>query len=357
MLAIRSDLYRVAMTQTQVFLKHFFNDITQTLNPYKTVPNTPQNRNKEPSCWIITEGMAGTQNQCIGVAQALGLDNAEIKKIELMQPWKTLSPYLKLEQSWSFSPSLEPPWPDLVLSSGRKSIATARYIKRQSEGKTIIAQIQDPRVNPEQFDLVAVPAHDPTRGPNVVVTTAAPNKITTERIEKERESFPQLENLKAPRVAVLIGGTSKAYCMSKNITRKLADQLSEIEASLMITCSRRTGEGNQKTLRKKLDKKGNFFWDGNGQNPYLAMLGWADIILVTADSVSMLSESCTTGKPVYMIPLEGGAPRINKLHHNLINRGALRIFEGTFETWGYEPLNDAQMVAKEIKTRFSLFNE
>lgn len=307
-----------------------------------------------PTCWIVTEGIAGTENQCIGVAESLGLQ-AAIKRVSLTQPWKTFSPYLGLEQKRTFSPRLEPPWPDLLLSSGRKSIAAARYIKKQSNGKTITVQIQDPRINPAHFDLVAVPAHDPTRGPNVVVTTAAPNRITAPRLESARVAFPDLESLKRPRLAVLIGGTSKAYRMTPPVTQKLADQLARLDAGLMLTCSRRTGAENQAILERALKNERNFFWSGTGENPYLAMLGWANAILVTADSVSMLSESCTTGKPVYMIPLEGGNARISRLHRNLIDRGALRPFEGKLESWTYAPLNDAEMVANEIKTRFSLF--
>ena len=306
------------------------------------------------SCWVLTEGIAGTENQCLGVAQALCVQ-PEVKRVGLNQPWLSLSPYLGLEQHWSFNPHLAPPWPSLLIASGRKSIAASLYIKRQSKGCTFTVQIQDPRINVNQFDLVAVPAHDPTRGSNVIVTTAAPNKITPAGLEKARTAFPFLGELSGPRVAVLIGGTSKAYSMTRAVVERLISQLLPLDASLMITCSRRTGEENMNLLRESFSGSRHYFWDGRGENPYMALLGWADMILVTADSVSMLSESCTTGKPVYMIPLEGGNQRISILHQNLTDRGALRIFDGHFESWDYEPLNDALMVANEIKKRFSLF--
>lgn len=71
----------------------------------------------------------------------------------------------------------------------------------------------------------------------------------------------------------------------------------------------------------------------------------------------MISESCTTGKPVYMIDLDGGAKRISQLHQNLIEYGALRKFEGQLETFSYKPLNDSQMVAEEIKKRLKDFTK
>ncbi len=79
---------------------------------------------------------------------------------------------------------------------------------------------------------------------------------------------------------------------------------------------------------------------------------WADFILVTADSVSMLSEAATTGKPVYMIGLEGGAARIDTLHENLIKHGAVKVFDGTLEHWDYTPLNDATIIARAVFERY-----
>ena len=81
------------------------------------------------------------------------------------------------------------------------------------------------------------------------------------------------------------------------------------------------------------------------------MLAWADYILVTADSVSMLSDAATTGKPVYMIDMEGGGRRLSALHKNLMDAGILRIFEGKLEQWAYEPLRDAERIAAEIRAR------
>ncbi len=305
----------------------------------------------KPSCWIITEGIAGTENQCTGIAEALKI-NYDTKRISLNQPWKSLSPYVGFEYSQSFEPKIIAPYPDLLISSGRKSIAAARYIKKQSQGKTIIVQVQDPRSSYNIFDLIAVPEHDPIRGDNVIVTRCSPNKITPDKLTAAKTEFSELESPPSPRVAVLIGGSSKAYNMSRAVTEALAQNLKSLDASLMITCSRRTGEVNQKILDDALNNGSNYFWNGDGANPYMAILAWADYILVTADSASMISDSCTTGKPVYMIALDGGSRRIMKMHDNLMCYGALRKFEGRLENFTYEPLNDSKIVADEIKKRF-----
>ena len=320
---------------------------------------------KKINCWIVTEGIAGTENQCIGVAEALGVA-PEIKRINLRMPWKTLSPYLRVESAATFTPALCPDpeygWPDLLIASGRKSIAASRYIKKQSGGKTFTVQIQDPRISPKHFDLVAVPKHDPTRGENVIVTTAAPNKITPEKLKDARKEFATFESIKSPRVAVLIGGESKTYSFDKERMYEISQQLGTLDVGLMITTSRRTPDECKYLLQNMLEASDidteHFIWDGHGQNPYMGILAWADTILVTEDSTSMLSEAGTTGKPVYMIEMDRKAnkrqSRIDKMHENLRQSGCLRDFTGNLETWPYEPLNDATLVANEIRKRMNL---
>ncbi len=306
---------------------------------------------KSLQCWVATEGMAGTENQCLGVAEALGLTPV-ILRVGLRQPWKTLSPYLGFETARTFTPPLPESYPDILIASGRKSIAVSRYIKRRSGGKTFTVQIQDPRISPANFDLVCVPYHDPARGENVLVTTAAPNRVTDLRLAKAKTDFaPSFAMMTGPHIAVLIGGDSKAHTLSLSAMEILGRQLAALPGSLMITASRRTREDQKQALLKGLGEHPHFFWDGVGENPYLGMLAWADYILVTADSVSMLSDAATTGKPVYMIGMEGGTARFDAFHQNLLGKGIVRSFDGRLERWTYEKLQDAALIAAEIRAR------
>jgi mitochondrial fission protein ELM1 len=299
----------------------------------------------------MTEGIAGTENQCLGLADALGLKPV-VKCIRLAFPWRQLSPWLPFHSTAlaAGSDSIDPPYPDVLIASGRKSIGAALHIKKQSPG-TFVVQVQDPRVSTENFDLVAVPQHDPARGENVIVTTGALHRVTPEKIAAEKEKFPFLADLPAPRVAVLIGGTSKAHRMTPEATKRLAGQLLGLKASLMITASRRTGEENARLLRETLKGPNAWFWDGTGSNPYFALLGWADYIIATEDSVSMTSEALSTGKPVYTAKLEGGAKRLDAFHKLLQEQGYTRPFAGALEPWSYKPPHDTIKVADEIRRR------
>jgi len=303
---------------------------------------------KSWTIWVITEGMAGTENQCLAITDALGVA-PEIKRVGLRFPWSFLSPYLAGECAWTFKPALTPPWPDVLITSGRKSIAASRYVKRKSKGKTFTLHLQDPRISPKAFDLVALPAHDPTRGDNVLVTLTAPTRINTAALTRARNDFAPLFVMSGtPRIAVLIGGNSKAHRVTDDLMFKLGQQLAALPGFLMLTASRRTPESAKAALMAGLGDKPAFFWDGTGDNPYAGMLAWADYILVTADSVSMLSDATATGKPTYILPLEGGSPRLKAFHDGLITAGIARPFEGKLDHWTYTPVHEAGRIATAL---------
>lgn len=305
--------------------------------------------------WVLVEkGLTGTENQCLGVCEALGVVPI-IKRISLRNPWKTLSPYLNIGIQHGYTgDQLQAPWPDVLIAGGRKAIGLALWVKKQNP-KTFTVCLQDPRVHRDAFDLIAAPAHDPARGKNVLTTVAAPNRITQPRLDKGKEKWADaFAHLPSPRVAVLIGGNSKVHALDAIIASGLGEKLrhlAENGAGLMVTASRRTGAENLKILQSWLKDTGAYIWDGQGDNPYDGFLALADYIVVTEDSVSMMSEAASTGKPVYRIDLQGGSKRFDAFHQLLEDKKIVRSFEGRLETWSYEPLNDAANVAAAISAR------
>lgn len=313
-----------------------------------------------PTCWVVTEGIAGTENQCIGVAEAMGITPV-IKRVKLRFPWKQLSPWLRLGHQYALasgSDSIAAPWPDIALVSGRKAVGIGLDIKRKSGGKTLLVQIQDPKLPAALFDIVIAPQHDDIRGDNVVVTTAGLHRVTPQKLAAARDTWAcKLAALPAPRVAVMIGGNSRAHRMTPAAAEKLAAGLQKLAAAgagLMVTASRRTGEDNAALLRAKLTAKNVFFWDGQGENPYFGFLALADYIIVTEDSVSMASEAISTGKPVYIAALEGGARRLDNFHRLLREQGYTRPFDGTLDHWRYDPPRDTQKVAAAIAQKMNI---
>ncbi|MDD9901446.1 MAG: mitochondrial fission ELM1 family protein, partial [Alphaproteobacteria bacterium] len=206
------------------------------------------------TCWVLTEGMAGTEKQCTGLAAALGLDPV-VKRVRLRAPWKQFSPWLRWGHRFALdagSDLVTPPWPDVLIASGRKSIGIALDIKKRSP-KTFLVQVQDPRIGAEAFDLVVVPEHDPLRGDNVMVTKGALHGVTPVALEQAGAAWrDKLAHLPSPRVAVLIGGTSRAHQMTLTAAKGLVEDVQRIGGGLMVTASRRTGAENLAFLRDTL---------------------------------------------------------------------------------------------------------
>lgn len=317
---------------------------------------TPFASTAQLSCWVVTDGKIGMENQCLGLAERLGLTPV-VKRIKLRAPWKQLSPYLRLGKRFAFSSKgdpIAPPWPDLLITTGRLSVPAALRVRNASGRRTVCVHIQDPVLDPDRFDLVVVPRHDEVRGPKIMTTRGGLHRVSPEMLATEADKFrAQFAHLPRPWVAVLIGGANAVYQFSPREMIPLSVQLADVArnqgASLMVTPSRRTGEANLAILQAALHGLPAFLWDGTGPNPYYAMLALADSILVTCDSVNMVSEAATTGKPVHVIHLPGGSDKFNRFHQALQDDGVTRPFTGTLENWSYTPLNDMELVADRVQ--------
>ena len=144
------------------------------------------------TCWVVTDGKLGMENQCLGLAEALGLAPV-IKRVKLRTPWKQLSPAaLRIGNRWSLSPSgdrLDGPPPDILIATGRQSVSSSLAIRQTRRDKTFRIQIQDPGIDPHYFDVVVVPRHDRLRGPNVLMTKGALTRVTAQRLAEAKLSF------------------------------------------------------------------------------------------------------------------------------------------------------------------------
>jgi mitochondrial fission protein ELM1 len=225
-----------------------------------------------------------------------------------------------------------------------------------SRGRTFVVQLQDPRAPARRFDLVAPPRHDKLEGDGVFPVIGSPHRVTEERLALARAAFaPQLSPLPTPRVAVLIGGRSKAFDLTEATAERLAGQLGDAldasSGSLMMTFSRRTPEAAKRLLSAALGGRPGLIWDGEGENPYFAFLAAADFIVVTQDSVNMVAEAAATGKPIYIARVDGDQWRKRNFHADLSRLGVARPFEGRLEPYVYEPLRETDRLAREVVRR------
>ena len=308
-----------------------------------------------PIVWVLHDGKAGMISQAVGLAEATGFPFVE-KPLTIYRPWAWLPPQLWFAPLAAISNAgrpIGPPWPHLVIACGRNTAMPALAIRRASRGETIAAQIQDPKVGRDEFDLMLVPEHDGLRGANVITSKGALNRVTAEKLATERHRFPQLGELPRPMLGVLIGGSNRAYRLTADRIEEIADAIAacvrKTGGSVVVTPSRRTGDKGVAVLRDRLKGLPAVVWDMTGDNPYYAYLANADAFLVTADSVSMVSEAAATGKPVHIFDLGGGNRKFARFHDAMQAAGITRRFHGRIETWGYMPPNDTARAGAALR--------
>ena len=312
--------------------------------------------------WVLTDGSIGMENQSLAVAEAVGLP-IEVKRVQTRKPWKWLPRQLRfdpLKRLDTNGDTLLPPWPRLLVTTGRHSIPLSIAIKQRSLGATFTVHIQNPKTSFRHFDLVTAPIHDNISGPNVVVTMGAPHRVTPEKLADPFD-MPLLQShqsLPRPFITVLLGGKSKAYEFTDDKAGELADLLhaaaTNSGGSLFITPSRRTPESVTQILRQRLDGVPQIFWDGAGDNPYFAFLGAADHLVVTGDSVNMVTEASGTGKPVHVFQLAGHSARFDQFHAQMEQYGATKPLAASLESWSYEPVNDTEKIAERIRAAMGI---
>ena len=215
--------------------------------------------------------------------------------------------------------------------------------------------MQDPGFASGDADLIVMPRHDGGGGgANAFVTLGSVHRVTPTRLADGARRFgPLLSRLKRPLIAVLLGGDNRVYRLTAARLSALIGQLTVLAKQgygLAITTSRRSGADVAVRLRQALPDA--FIWSGDGDNPYFGLLALADAIVVTADSVNMVSEAAATGKPVHVVALEGGSAKFARFHAAMREASATRPFTGTIERWSYAPVDDTARAAAEAARRF-----
>jgi mitochondrial fission protein ELM1 len=304
------------------------------------------------SC-ILSEPYAGLQAQALGLAEAAGL-SPDIVELHPRKPW-------------SWLPAARWPWPlqavgleatpaALLFTAGGTAGAVGAALRRQGSR---VVQVQNPRLALQKFDLVVANRHDGISGPNVIITRTALHRVTIARLREAAALWrPRLAHLPRPLVAVLVGGSNGRFRLEKAEGAMLAADLAKMmvndQPGVAITPSRRTSPEVRDILSRTLAPLGGWMWDMQGENPYFGMLALADVIVVTMDSISMVSEAAATRAPVMIAELPGRSARIRSFLDGLLQEGRVIRFDGRLETWPVQPIDDTAMAGAEVARRLGL---
>ncbi|MGB3381115.1 MAG: mitochondrial fission ELM1 family protein [Rhodanobacter sp.] len=310
-------------------------------------------------CWVITDSAAGNQRQALALAEHLQLPRRHLL-LEPRAPWSWLAPRLiaggRLALPASQRAWFAPPWPAVAIGCGRAAALFTRMLRPLGEGRCHTVQILDPRIEPTQWDTVVVPRHDELHGANVLTTLGSLNTVDDEWLADGRDACPQFEALPRPRVGVLLGGPRRGIALDADYASALIRQLLARQraegGSLLVLGSRRTPAALIESLRPLLAEVPGLLWAGrdDGRNPYPGVLGWADRLVVTPDSVNMLSEACAVGCPVLTFIRAPLPPKIARFHQTLRDAGLLHDLDAP-GTATQRPLRETARVAALVRER------
>jgi len=270
-----------------------------------------------PAVWVLLDEKPGHTTQSLGLANSLGWPREE-KKLQFN--WRAELPNSMVKGSTtslkaSSASIAGPPWPDLLIAAGRRTVPIAEWIRQHSLGRTRTVQIGRIGTSREDhFDLGVAPDYaglypDPRR-----LETAMPlTRVSQESLDAAAERWrDELGPVKGPRIALLVGGTNVEHEFSPACARELGEavktMVDAIGGSVLVSTSRRTSQAAAEILLSALGASCShaYVWQRdkeNQENPYMGYLALADALVVTGESASMLAEACTTGKPVAIFPL------------------------------------------------------
>ena len=318
----------------------------------------------EPLIWVVSDGTAGMVGQALALARAMDVSYFDVRV--MASPIYRLFPQMGAWPLMPISPrrndrKLGPPWPDIIITCGKRTAGASLAIKRLSGGKTKIVQIQDPRISPHYFDVMVTPRHDPISQQghsNVIVSKASLNRLTmTDIAQAAKQVKAPFKVRKKAATAVMIGGHNRRYKASRAEFEALGDRLADFAKThgrhLLIVGSRRTPRMAYEVLADKLAKTSYALWDGKQDNPYPGILGLVDDVIVTSDSVNMASEACLTGKPVYIAYLREETGRIAAFHQ-MMQQDGYTVALGTEFARPPEILDETKAIAEQVKAKLGL---
>ncbi len=269
-----------------------------------------------PRTWLLASPHSGDNTQLTALAEALGWPY-ETKRLA----FKSFEPLSRLASRASLlaldrqrSDPLDAPFPDLIIAAGRANEAVGFWLRRYANPSVRLIYVGTPWARLGAFDLViTTPQYRRPQRPNVVHNFLPLHNVTAQRLKAEGAAWAdRLAHLREPRIAVLVGGSSGPYVFDAAAAERLGRQASRLAqaagGSLLVTTSARTSEAAADALASALSVPSYVYrWRPDSpDNPFLAFLALAERIIVTADSISMLSEAVATGKEVMLFDFEEG---------------------------------------------------
>ena len=305
---------------------------------------------------LLTQGMHGMISQVEGMAKALNTEFSH-KIVRLNFPWNLIPPKFTPISKVVLKDKTyinEEEIPDLIISCGRKSVIPSIILKKKNP-KIFTIHIQDPKVSLKNFDVIVSPEHDNLNGENVYSSRGAIHCITEAEIEKTKPYLIKKINSQKV-VSLILGGPNKYYSFDEAQLIKIFDKIKSNFVSegykVIVIPSMRTPKASIELAKKEMGSCGHVV-NSVDKQAYLSAYALANYIVVTCDSISMISEAATSGKPIFIAHMN--AKRNNyrfKRFFDLFKKmGITRDLGEKIETWSYNKHNEAERIATLINNK------
>ena len=304
----------------------------------------------------LHDGRAGNARQALALAQALDSTSGEAQ-LQPRAPWRWLAPRMMPGAANAFGATFDALLarpPTLVIGCGRQAALATRLLR--ARGSKAV-QILYPRIDPRHWDLVIAPQHDRLRGENVISMLGSLNPVDDLWLAQARHDAPHIAALPAPHTVLLVGAPSKhvALCDAdfEAVLQQLAQRARDEGGSFSAVASRRTPQRWRDALAKIDAGIPGIRWrdDRDGTNPYAGLLGHAQRIVCTPDSVNMLSEAAATLAPVFVWSTGIASGRLRAFLDALRSSGRVRDLDAALAPFAIEPLRETARVAAEVRQR------
>ena len=301
--------------------------------------------------WIISDGTAGMEKQSIALAILLK-KNYEIIKINPPYLLK-LIPILGKFCFSGISQKLinNKKIPNYVITCGKRMAGLSILLKSTLKDKIKTIHIQNPKLPSNFFDLVIIPEHDKVKGLNIIQTKGALSFFSYSQLKND---YGYLKKNNTNIVLLMVGGKNKRYTPQSidylNLSLKVIEAIKKINAKLLVSVSRRTSKKAMRILDESFSKnlKNYQMLSISDKNPYPDILKISDYIIVTSDSVNMISETASLSIPlfVYNFPKESG--KITIFLNDLENLGIIKFFQNSIFKYKKQKLKTNKITISKV---------
>jgi KDO2-lipid IV(A) lauroyltransferase len=306
---------------------------------------------------VLNDGKAGHLNQSLAVARQIeraratqnyGPDDTDIMVVDVRYKskfYRTLLFFASIFASWrchgrmgfmkmclesgSYG-KLMKIYAEFIVSCGSSLGPVNIFMSKENNARNVA--VMDPVIpfGLNKFSFVIAPRHDKIRErKNVITTTLAPNLVDAELLRSSGEKLKNNVRIEKDKIiGLLIGGDNPEFALSDNLLKRILADLLKIcesnDAELLVTTSRRTNKAQESVIKAVLQKnpRCRLLVIANENNPegtLSGILALSNVVIVSGESISMVSEAVSSGRKAVVFSLEKKKSGITKHERALEN--------------------------------------